>query len=91
VGSSGGVLTGSTPATTVLEAPAPPSPPEAAPTSFYCSWCGKERRSDSYALHHCGSRTRPPVFCSSCGRGLEQLGEYCGSCGTETSRLSPSA
>jgi hypothetical protein len=75
------------PATALLVAPAPAAAPEA--TRFYCSWCGKERRSDTHAIHHCGARTRPPSFCSSCGEGLEAGASFCDRCGTAASTLSP--
>lgn len=57
--------------------------------SFFCSWCGRERTRDALAIHHCGSRERPAVYCSGCGRGLEQQTPYCASCGTATAQLSP--
>jgi hypothetical protein len=66
--------------------PSPAGAPEA--TRFYCSWCGKERSSDAYALHHCGARTRPPAFCSTCGQGLETGIGFCDRCGTAASTLS---
>jgi hypothetical protein len=71
---------------TTLLADAPPAPPE--PTSFFCSWCGKERQTDASTIHHCGSRTRPAVFCSTCGEDLDPGVELCGRCGTPGSTLS---
>jgi hypothetical protein len=65
------------------------TPPPAPPATFFCSWCGKERQRDAHAIHHCGSRERPPLFCSACGRGLEPRAETCARCGTSTSQLSP--
>lgn len=69
------------PLTAVEEPPAPPR-------SFFCSWCGLERSPGTLEVHHCGSRQRPPAYCSSCGAGLEG-GEFCGQCGTPGSQLSP--
>lgn len=83
---AGGGRPGFGPATAVLVAPSPAGAPEA--TRFYCSWCGKERSSDAYALHHCGARTRPPAFCSTCGQGLETGIGFCDRCGTAASTLS---
>jgi hypothetical protein len=72
---------------TTLLAAVPSTPPE--PSSFFCSWCGRERQSDAPMLHHCGSRTRPAVFCSTCGEDLDAGIEYCSRCGTSSSTLSP--
>ncbi|HEV3212768.1 MAG TPA: zinc ribbon domain-containing protein [Acidimicrobiales bacterium] len=84
---SGGGRPGFGPATAVLVAPAPPVAAEA--TRFYCSWCGKARSPDDDVIHHCGARTRPPVFCASCGRGFEGRAQFCDRCGTAASTLSP--
>ena len=83
----GGGRPGFGPATAVLVAPAPPTAHEV--TSSFCSWCGKERKGDSLSIHHCGARTRPPVFCSSCGHALEANEQSCAHCATPASRLSP--
>jgi hypothetical protein len=72
---------------TTLLADAPPKPPE--PTSYFCSWCGKERQTDALTIHHCGARSRPAVFCSTCGEDLDPGVECCGRCGTASSELSP--
>ena len=54
--------------------------------SYFCSWCGVERPLNADSVHHCGSRDRPPAFCSTCGEALR--GEAC-SCGTLATQLSP--
>ncbi|HEV3327800.1 MAG TPA: zinc ribbon domain-containing protein [Acidimicrobiales bacterium] len=74
---------------TALLTEVPPPAPEA-PTTFYCSWCGKERQRGAFAIHHCGSRTRPAVYCSTCGADLKPGAAFCGRCGTDSSTLSPS-
>lgn len=84
---AGGGRPGFAPATALLVAPALALVTEA--TSFFCSWCGKERRSDALSIHHCGSRERSPAFCASCGRGLEDAARFCDGCGADASRLSP--
>jgi hypothetical protein len=80
---------GATTVGTTLLAPAPAAPEEAEVTTYYCSWCGKERRSDAFGIHHCGSRSRAPVFCCTCGTTLTDGATFCGRCGTPTSTLSP--
>ena len=74
---------------TALLTAAPPPAPEA-PTTIFCSWCGKERQRGAFAIHHCGSRTRPPVYCSTCGADLNPGAAFCGRCGADSSTLSPS-
>jgi hypothetical protein len=75
-------------------APPPPPPPAASelrptdPDVIFCSWCGKERRVDAAAIHHCGSRERPAVYCMRCGTPLEEGAASCASCGTPSSQLS---
>lgn len=58
------------------------------PSTYHCSWCGAERETGALSLHHCGSRSRPPVYCSACGTALEGAAT-CGECGTPSSQLSP--
>lgn len=48
---------------------------------MYCQWCAKERDPDSLAIHHCGPKDRPPVFCMQCAEPLEGAAA-CASCGT---------
>jgi hypothetical protein len=78
-----------------LEPPPPPLPPPAAselrstdPDVIFCSWCGKERRVDAAAIHHCGSRERPAVYCMRCGTPFAEGAASCASCGTPSSQLS---
>lgn len=71
----------------LTEAPSAPEPT----STFYCSWCGKQRQRDAFAIHHCGSRTRPPAYCSACGADLKTGAAFCGACGTDGATLSPSA
>ncbi len=56
----------------------------------HCSWCGKQRALNAPAIHHCGSRERPAVYCMKCGRPFEEGIATCESCGTAVSVLSPS-
>jgi hypothetical protein len=58
-------------------------------TLVHCSWCGKQRALNAPALHHCGSRERPAIFCMKCGRPFEEGVATCESCGTAVSVLSP--
>ncbi len=74
---------------TALLTEAPPPDPEP-PARFFCSWCGKERQRGAFAIHHCGSRTRPPVYCCTCGADLTAGAACCGRCGTDAATLSPS-
>lgn len=55
---------------------------------IYCSWCGASRNNNSHALHYCGSRGRPPTFCSACGSALAGAAT-CQSRGTPGHQLSP--
>jgi hypothetical protein len=55
-------------------------------SSYFCSWCGVQRQVNADSIHHCGSRDRPPEYCSSCGEALS--GGTC-SCGTLATQLSP--
>jgi hypothetical protein len=57
-------------------------------TVIYCSWCGKERAVDSHAIHHCGSKERPPAFCMHCGTALPEGAPTCASCGTLATQTS---
>jgi len=59
-------------------------------TLVYCSWCGKQRALNAPAIHHCGSRERPAVYCMKCGTPFEEGIATCESCGTDASVLSPS-
>jgi hypothetical protein len=64
------------------------------PTSVFCPWCGKQRPVDAIAIHHCGPKDRPRLYCSSCGSTLPEDDadcaacaaarprHYCSSCGT---------
>jgi hypothetical protein len=54
--------------------------------SYFCSWCGVERQKNADSVHHCGSRDRPPAYCSACGK---ELGESECSCGVLATQLSP--
>jgi hypothetical protein len=66
--------------------PAPPT--EVKRTTIFCSWCGKERAVDAQALHHCGSKERPVVYCMNCGTPFEAGASNCASCGTPTTQVS---
>jgi hypothetical protein len=55
---------------------------------IYCSWCGKERAVNAQALHHCGSKERPAVFCMTCGTTLEEGAPNCTFCGTPATQIS---
>jgi hypothetical protein len=68
-------------------APAPALQPENENGVIYCSWCGKERALNAQAIHHCGSRERPAVFCMQCGAPLESA-DNCARCGTPATQLS---
>jgi hypothetical protein len=46
----------------------------------YCAWCGKERALNAQAIHHCGSKSRPVVFCTGCGASLVPGDDACTSC-----------
>ncbi len=76
-------------ATTTASAPPSTAPAARAPepsASYFCSWCGTERQRNADSVHHCGSRDRPPVYCSACGK---ELGEAECSCGVLATQLSP--
>jgi hypothetical protein len=62
--------------------------PAAAPAVIFCSWCGKERAVDAQAIHHCGSKDRPAVYCMHCGTPLGEAAATCASCGASTAQLS---
>lgn len=72
------------------EAAPQPSAEAAVPQSatIYCSWCGKQRDREALAVHHCGSRDRPPAFCKECGDSLGEGDAACSSCGLSTAQLS---
>jgi hypothetical protein len=80
----------SMPGTATAAAPtaAPSVQPEQQPSVIYCSWCGKERAVNAQAIHHCGSRERPSVYCMDCGTLLVEGAPTCGSCGTPATKLS---
>ncbi len=59
-----------------------------APGVIYCSWCGNQRMVNSPAIHHCGSRERPAVYCMNCGTSLGENAAHCTSCGTPATQLS---
>jgi hypothetical protein len=68
----------------------PPEPPNGDRANMvYCSWCGKQRATNAPAIHHCGSRERPAVYCMNCGTVLQAGALACASCGTPTATLSP--
>lgn len=48
---------------------------------MFCRWCAKERDPGSLAIHHCGSLTRPPVYCMQCGTELGSDATTCAECG----------
>jgi hypothetical protein len=73
---------------TVPPSAAPPVQPAPPSQVIYCSWCGKERAVDAQAIHHCGSRERPPAYCMRCGTPLEAGAPSCASCGTPSTQLS---
>jgi hypothetical protein len=66
---------------------APPVPPDASRT-IYCSWCGKPRAADAQAIHHCGAKDRPVVYCMNCGTPFEAGAVNCASCGTPVTQVS---
>jgi hypothetical protein len=61
--------------------------PGGEPGVIYCSWCGKERAVNAQAIHHCGSKERPVVYCMTCGTALDGASS-CTSCGTPASMVS---
>lgn len=72
-------------------AAAPPTPLTAVadrvePKSTFCAWCASERPAGSYALHHCGPKDRPRVYCTACGSGLAADGA-CGQCSNQAAAL----
>lgn len=48
----------------------------------------RNHRNAHFAIHHCGSVQRPPVFCMTCGTPIENSAVNCASCGTPTSTIS---
>jgi hypothetical protein len=70
------------------------APPRAAPgpadeqRTIFCSWCGKARTVDAAAIHHCGSKDRPAVYCMNCGTPFEAGAAECASCGTSVNQVS---
>jgi hypothetical protein len=48
---------------------------------MFCRWCAKERDPDSFAIHHCGSMSRPPAYCMQCGTALGAEATACAECG----------
>jgi hypothetical protein len=80
------------PAAPAMPAPGvfvPPGPRPDIGGTVFCSWCGKERAFDAHAIHHCGSRERPSVYCMACGTLLAEGADDCASCGTPALKLSP--
>jgi hypothetical protein len=63
-------------------------PPQSPPAVIYCSWCGKERAIDAQAIHHCGSKDRPAVFCMGCGTAYQEGAATCAQCGTPATQIS---
>jgi hypothetical protein len=55
---------------------------------IHCSWCGKTRAVDAAAIHHCGSKDRPAVYCMNCGTPFEAGASTCASCGTPVTQVS---
>jgi hypothetical protein len=55
---------------------------------IYCSWCGKQRAVNAQAIHHCGSKERPVVYCMNCGIPFEDGATSCTQCGTPTTQIS---
>jgi hypothetical protein len=74
--------------------PSAPSPttetnlPPDTKTVIYCSWCGKERAMDAHAIHYCGTKDRPALFCRNCGTPFQAAASNCASCGTPVTELS---
>jgi hypothetical protein len=68
-------------------APDPAFQPKNEDGVIYCSWCGKERAVNAQAIHHCGSRERPAIFCMQCGTPLEGANN-CARCGTPATQVS---
>jgi hypothetical protein len=48
---------------------------------MFCRWCGLERDPSSNAIHHCGSSSRPTMYCMQCGSVFEPLDAECSECG----------
>jgi hypothetical protein len=69
-------------------------PPVASPVQsnenrvIHCSWCGKTRAADAPAIHHCGSKDRPAVYCMNCGTPFEAGASNCAACGTSVTQVS---
>ncbi len=72
--------------------PVPPpttSPVQSAEAKMiYCSWCGKARAANAPAIHHCGSKDRPAVYCMNCGTPFDTGAVSCSSCGTPVTEVS---
>jgi hypothetical protein len=82
-----------------VAAPAPPPayasmagtqtlPPANESAVIYCSWCGKQRAVNAQAIHHCGSKERPAVYCMNCGIPFDDGAAACTQCGTPTTQIS---
>jgi hypothetical protein len=84
--------TGLAPSAAAAVAPTPASTlvrdQAATPAVIFCSWCGKERAVDAQAIHHCGSKDRPAVYCMQCGTPFGEAAATCASCGASTAQLS---
>jgi hypothetical protein len=65
---------------TVSSGPTPAAPVVVAPTVKHCVWCAEALPGSRALFHDCGPKTRPPVFCSTCGGTLTEVGD-CASCG----------
>jgi len=50
-----------------------------APAAKMCVWCAEPLPGSRALFHDCGPRSRPPVFCATCGSTLTEVGE-CASC-----------
>lgn len=60
---------------------APTSAPSAPAASVkHCVWCAESLPGSRALFHDCGPKTRPPVFCETCGSTLNQVGD-CPACG----------
>jgi hypothetical protein len=66
----------------------PPFQPQSVGGVIYCSWCGKERAVNAPAIHHCGSKERPVVYCMGCGTPFGDNVTYCASCGIPVTQKS---
>lgn len=49
------------------------------PTTKYCVWCAEPLPGSRALFHECGPKSRPPIYCATCGSTLTALGD-CASC-----------